>query len=429
MQSLPEIPKLTILEHLLVRDLVNTCLSSPVWHNFCLRQETRSLLADRIPEMEEEFIQASNEAMRDHREPDLSYFKFLLDFGVQPQLVIGHVIDHEQPRLLDLILEYPIDVNQEDFLGTTLLNHACSIGNLEMVSSLLRKGADPNLMDSLGYLSLIFAVDHRSYEMTVALIQAGADPNLPDRHGIWAIMLVEDPRIQEYLLASGADPNVIDPVGGYTPLMYAVILQNLKLVQSLIQYGANVNYITPNRQNALLLAVQGYQHNILQSLLKSGADPNKLPDVLCQAVVLYNNVAIRELLDYGAYLNLPSTDIGWTPLMYASESGFLDIMEYLINHGADINYQNADQTALTVAIDNDHIWRASFLIKMGADPNIGWPLIHATQHDQYVITRLLLRDGAQVNARDSSDRTAMDWARQNESDNIMNLLKSFGAEE
>ena len=34
--------------------------------------------------------------------------------------------------------------------------------------------------------------------------------------------------------------------------------------------------------------------------------------------------------------------IGWTPLIYAAEEGHLDIVEFLVTHGADVNVKTND---------------------------------------------------------------------------------------
>ena len=54
----------------------------------------------------------------------------------------------------------------------------------------------------------------------------------------------------------------------------------------------------------------------------------------------------------------------------ASERGHLSIVEYLINHGADVNKANHwGRTPLSIASENGHLSVAKCLFEHGADVN------------------------------------------------------------
>jgi len=63
---------------------------------------------------------------------------------------------------------------------------------------------------------------------------------------------------------------------------------------------------------------------------------------------------------------------GWVPLMYAARQNAQDALRALAEAGANLNATDPDNmTALLVAIINAHYDAAALLLDMGADPNIG----------------------------------------------------------
>ena len=59
------------------------------------------------------------------------------------------------------------------------------------------------------------------------------------------------------LLERGADTEVVEPLRGYTPLLWAAEEGHEKVVEVLISFGANVGYKHPlTQQSALSLATQ-----------------------------------------------------------------------------------------------------------------------------------------------------------------------------
>ena len=59
---------------------------------------------------------------------------------------------------------------------------------------------------------------------------------------------------------------------------------------------------------------------------------------------------------------------GNTPLIFASFYGHVDVMTWLLEHGANINHQNQQgQSALMSAICRNHQAAVSLLLQRGAD--------------------------------------------------------------
>ena len=80
---------------------------------------------------------------------------------------------------------------------------------------------------------------------------------------------------------------------------------------------------------------------------------------------------VEQLLDAGANVESPNGD-GQTALMLAARIGALDVAKLLVEHGANVNANEAwrGQTALMWAVDGNFPELTQFLIDKGADVNV-----------------------------------------------------------
>ena len=98
--------------------------------------------------------------------------------------------------------------------------------------------------------------------------------------------------------------------------------------------------------------------NVLNGQLFAAVEKNDLP-------------LLKNLLKRGAQVNAKDRlKYGQTPLMLASKHGHLEILNELIDHGADIDDTNIDgYSAIIIATENGHTKIVEQLIKKGADLN------------------------------------------------------------
>ena len=124
---------------------------------------------------------------------------------------------------------------------------------------------------------------------------------------------------------------------------------------------------------------------------------------------------IAELLHrHGADINVR----GWsTALLAACMTGIVDIVQWLLDHGADVNAQSGDSTRPIVsAVGFGHLQVVRTLIEYNADTNIwmdfGEGLLHRAaspnfKNHQIAIMQLLLDHGANPNAQDNDGSTPL----------------------
>lgn len=190
------------------------------------------------------------------------------------------------------------------------------------------------------------------------------------------------------------------------PINVAARYGNLEIVKLLLSYNADINICEENGNTPLISATQNAYIDVIKELLENNAQINYKNDndasALNMAVINNNIEIVQELLKYHADVEITSQ--GYTPLMYASNFGNLEISQLLISNNANINAQTKDgQTALQFAAINQQKDVVRFLINNGADingkDNQGLTaMMEAVYADNYDIVNMLIKAGADVNA-------------------------------
>ena len=120
-------------------------------------------------------------------------------------------------------------------------------------------------------------------------------------------------QMADLLRHNGADLHIRDPTNRHNLLHRAALHEDLKLVQKLIEYDADINCKDMHVCTPLLLVSTG-RH------FKDGT-------------------VLRLLLGHGADINA-RTENGWTPLYVASSGGALEVVRLLLEYGADLDVKN-----------------------------------------------------------------------------------------
>lgn len=262
------------------------------------------------------------------------------------------------------------------FAGDALVE-AIKTGNVSEARALLaRSSSDVNVAEADGTTALHWAVRAGRADLVRLLIGAKANVRAANRYGVTPVALAAvngDAVMIDTLLRAGADPNTALP-NGETVLMTAARTGRADAMKVLIARGANVNAAESRRGETPLIwaAAQGHV-DAVRLLLEAGANvdgrsaPTDYPSLLGP---LQRPDGRRCAGGQGLQTHcLPRGE--WTPVMYASRQGALDVVKALADSGASLDVADWDgTTALLLAILNGHYDVAAALLDKGAGPNV-----------------------------------------------------------
>lgn len=152
---------------------------------------------------------------------------------------------------------------------------------------------------------------------------------------------------------------------GKTYLEFAIIERDMDLVKELLDAGAQTN--VPGRP---ILVRANSKPELVKLLLAHGADPNE-PRALYLAALYGHFDSVKLMVDAGGDIHVVGKE---SPLVAAVGSGNLELVEYLLDKGADPNVVHEEhggmgpQTALSRAYDN--LEMLNLLLSRGADPKV-----------------------------------------------------------
>jgi len=128
-----------------------------------------------------------------------------------------------------------------------------------------------------------------------------------------------------------------------------------------------------------------------------------------------------------------SKDIaGQTALMYAAETGRMEVIKYLVSKGANVNArsQGYHYTALMYAASGNRLEALEYLIARGAEidaPSFknATALMMSARAGHIDIVKILLEKGADASLKNKDDKTVLDVAREANQPDIVQLLENL----
>ena len=332
------------------------------------------------------------------------------DFGIKDK--DGMNILHAACRdgCLDFVkelIERGAEITLPDNDGRTAIHYACMSGNSKLVETLLKLGIDPNKMTKNKETPLHFAAKYSGLEEVTFLIEHGASIKAIN----WSIVeaLIDQRRRQDKLYLDSDEKRVIalkNALGLKTP-------EALQYVEEEEEYGEGIDeednyggeryadtdedYDRPRKKKENVEIINDFDH----------IPVDLLP---------------REVNDAA------NTD-GMTALHFAAQKGDMEVVQYLIEHGADIKAQDSifSRSVIHFAAENGNLETVKYLTEKGADlldkDGYGATALHyAAKSNRLNVIKYLVDQKVDYTATDGRGWTAMHYAAAGGSIDVIKYL-------
>jgi ankyrin repeat protein len=307
-------------------------------------------------------------------------------------------------------------------------------GHAGIVERLLGAGADPNTAMPDGETVLMTAARTGNVDVVKTLLARGADVRARERsRGQTALMWAaaeNNAGVIKALIDAGADMNERSRGGSFTPYLFAVRAGHIDASRTLIEAGAKVDETLPDGTSALVLATINAHYELAAFLVDKGANPNadaqgwtalhqiawsrrhnagfNLPGPV-QTGNLDSLDLVRKLVKHGATVNArqkkeprdgnrnQQNRIGATPFLLAAKSADVPLMRVLLEQGANPSITTNNRTTPLMVAAGVGIWAP------GENPG--------THEEALAAVKLALEaGGGDVNAIDDNGDTAVHGA-------------------
>lgn len=308
-----------------------------------------------------------------------------LHAGPEPESPLALSIAEDKSNFTLLLFMYGGDANHTMADGDTVLIKAISKKQTNTaIELMLEYGSDPNGKNREGKTPLFEAIQTGRVDIVSTLLNRGADPNLPGpKHMLWPATY--HPACLQVLLARGAKPQNAPGV-----MELATSINNLESVRILLNAGVDPNAKKDGVYTPLCTSIRDDRHDIFEVLLASGADPNlaasEFPAFKC--VTHSRTHFLAPLVAAGADLHTPKGI-----LEVAVECKNVKALNWLLDAGVSPNDKapKTGATPLTTAIRDNQPELVDLLLQRGADPTVrghDWPICMAVRQPA-ILKRLL----------------------------------------
>jgi len=300
----------------------------------------------------------------------------------------------EEPELVQFLINRGANVNATDRDGKTPLHKAVEFDYYSTIKILLSNGADVDKVDKDGWTPLRYTCTYKLDPLALRiLVNAGADINFANnQQNNWSdtghtlltkVVSSLGPEYVTYLFELGAKATAHNQEINYRLLDQLLIDQKFEIVNELAKNGFQIdvkdNYGTPL---IIKLAEDETRTDELKAFLKAGANPDITNEynetALMKAIKKSISANVSSLLKYGANVNHKKET---TPLHVAASKKNLSILKLLLKNGADVNAKD----------------------KYG-----NTPLLQTIRYQSGIdMSEALLADGADINASNKKGASAL----------------------
>ena len=323
------------------------------------------------------------------------------------------------PAVCQVLIDAGADIEAKNDKGRSPLLMACELGKLDAVKMLVKASADVCATDNQGATCLMLAAyfghtETVRYLVGLPVVEVNHEQNVGETALHFAVP--EGHRdVVEVLIDAGADIEANNGKGR-SPLLMACVLGKLDTVKMLVEAGAAVCATDDQGDTCLTLAAYFGHTDIVRYLVG-------LPDVdvnyhgrnndtaLHSAVDDGHRDVVELLIDAGADIEAQDST-GETPLHYACENGKLAILKMLLKAGADVcATDNRGTTCLMRAVHHGHTETVRYLVGLpDVDVNAAKICSYTSLHSAVIrnngshpeVVQMLIDAGADMEAKNEN---------------------------
>ncbi|AGT42736.1 ankyrin repeat domain-containing protein [Treponema pedis] len=316
-------------------------------------------------------------------------------------------------------------INMTDENGYSLLHIAVLQNNPVIVRFLLSMNANIEAADPSGKTPLLLGLNRECYEAVKVLIEHNANIFAKDKSGVHSFSYSQEKEAVRFILTSKTIRQKDEALN--TALHYAAKELKPNLVKAISDIEKPLTEKNAEGKTPLNLVYENTESEaaaeIASMLIIAGLEPEGKEFTEFETASLARNYSMR----FGD---------GETLLHICSRKGYTGFVRFLINKNVPIDVKNmASSTALHEAVRSGKIETASLLIKSGADPNArdasGNTALHLVMPEasRSKLFSELLASGAKPNIKDNYGETPLHVAvRIGMEDNILQQLIEAGAD-
>ena len=279
----------------------------------------------------------------------------------------------QRTELLRVLPQMKDYINDSDGEGHTPLHWAIYADDLEFAELLLDNNANPNIADDYGNTAMHEATRHSSDKMVRLIMDKGGDPKVVGKKTGWDglfLSAAEGKAEVMQTLMQHIDPRSKD-VGGFDIFAAAVQgrdSEKRKKLELLLDKGVNPDiglalYLVPlHEMSALMQVFESYEELVTFDYRNVNFQDQNGLTPLMRASLAGSVEAVEFLLEHGAFVNLENAR-GFNAL-YSEyrHTGHCDIIKLLLTYGIEVNNPGG-KMAFDAAVLRDDVELASLLLE------------------------------------------------------------------
>ena len=292
-------------------------------------------------------------------------------------------------------------------------------GDYKTFNQYIKLGVDINGRANGDDTPLIVAAANGQLQMTKDLVSLGADIEAQNDISATPLVLASFhgyKEIVKFLLDSGADVNAVGKEDNWSALMSAASNGDVEIAQMLLDAGADKNIENSDGDTALDIAKRDGSTKVVELLSDGKVQSSFNKESFRSAVINGDLETLKQFLDDGVDVDtlIRYDDANSTPLLVASQLGYVNLVELLIDRKANLDFiNNNGDSPLIMAAYKGKKWVVSLLIEAGAKIDIrdrassATPLMIASYQNYYDIVDMLIDSKADINAVDMVGWTSL----------------------